>query len=294
MLIILINFKCNLLFCPINKKHSLELMLNAFLKSVKFVRSASTTTSAVPSTENDQREIILEDIRINLPPQKIFTILGKNGSGKTTLIKSLTGLLDKRFYSIDGEVIFEDKNILETDINILPEVRKRKIKYVFQDAAHSFDPLKKFEYYFHNLTVEHPFGKDKPENKKEISQLLNYFILPEYTKISKLHSYEVSGGMAQRISFILALLAHPKLIILDEPTSGIDSAIGNLFLLKLKEYVTEGNNSVLLVTQDLQFAKKVSDKIAFLKDKKLSGFVDAENELIFQTEFENKETKNNI
>ena len=78
--------------------------------------------------------------------------------------------------------------------------------------------------------------------------------------------------MAQRISLVLALLTHPQIIILDEPTSGIDSPISSLVLLKLKEFASSSDNSVLLVTQDLLFAKKISNKIAFLFDGNLSDF----------------------
>jgi ABC-type dipeptide/oligopeptide/nickel transport system ATPase component len=87
-----------------------------------------------------------------------------------------------------------------------------------------------------------------------------------------MHPYEVSGGMAQRISFVLALLSHPEIIILDEPTSGIDSAIANLFMLKLKEFVGNNKNCALLVTQDILFAEKISDRIAYLAGGKLSEF----------------------
>jgi ABC-type multidrug transport system ATPase subunit len=78
--------------------------------------------------------------------------------------------------------------------------------------------------------------------------------------------------MAQRISFVLALLSKPEIIILDEPTSGIDSAIANLFLLKLKDFVKQNRNSVLLITQDISFAEKISDKIAYLSKNRLSTF----------------------
>ena len=117
-------------------------------------------------------------------------------------------------------------------------------------------------YYFNRLA----------KDKEEINILLSYFILPHYSELCKLYPYEVSGGMAQRISFILALLAHPEIIILDEPTSGIDPAISNLFLLKIKEFVSQGDHSVLLVTHDINFAEKISDEIAFLSDGRLSRF----------------------
>ena len=206
---------------------------------------------------------LLRNAKFELEKNRIYTILGVNGTGKSTFIKSLTGLLDKRFYTVNGSVYFDGKDILKMNNNDLPEIRRNKIKYVFQDAVNSFDHLKTFSYYFERLT------KDPGETEP----LLEYFLLPAKNELYKLYPYEVSGGMAQRINFVLVLLSHPRVIILDEPTSGIDMAISNLFLLKLKEYASIGNNSALLVTHDISFAERASDKIAFLYDGKLSGFL---------------------
>lgn len=217
-------------------------------------------------SESGQKYSVIRDkIDFILEQNKIFTILGKNGSGKSTFIKCLTGLLDNR-YKIHGRVIFNDIDLLTADFNSLLQIRKNKIKYVFQDSVNSFDHLKKFDYYFNNLVKE----------RKKIDDLLEYFLLPPKEKLFKLYPYEVSGGMAQRISFILALLAEPEIIILDEPTSGIDHAISNLFLLKLKDFVNQNGNSVLLVTQDMVFAEKVSNKIAYLNEGILSPFLEPE------------------
>ncbi len=105
-----------------------------------------------------------------------------------------------------------------------------------------------------------------------IDELLEYFILPKSKNLFDMHPYELSGGMAQRVSLALALSTNPQLLILDEPTSGIDTAISNLYLYKLKEFASQGNNSVLLVSQDLTFSKNVSDKIAYLNNGTLSDF----------------------
>ncbi len=211
----------------------------------------------------NNNKTILSNVKFELEKNQIYTILGVNGTGKTTLIKSLTGLLDKRFFTVNGSVIFEDQNIFALNKNELIYLRKNKIKYVFQDAVNSFDPLKTFEYYFERLA----------KNQEEINSLLEYFLLPAKVDLYKLYPYEVSGGMAQRINFVLVLLAQPQFIILDEPTSGIDIAVSNLILLKLKEFACAGSNAALLVTHDISFAEKVSSKIAFLNNGTLSGFL---------------------
>ncbi len=210
--------------------------------------------------------LLLNNINFDLPERKIYTILGKNGAGKSTLIKALTGLLNKNLFSIKGKVLFEGKDILSLNENELLQIRLNNIRYVFQDAANSFDPLKTFDYYFNNSSAP----------KEQIDELLKYFLLPPYDEITKLYPYEISGGMAQQLSFILAFIANPKLIILDEPTSGIDYTIANLLLIKLKEFVSSGKNSVLFVTQDIEFAQKISDKISFLHNQTLSSFEEAQ------------------
>ena len=206
--------------------------------------------------------LLLKNISFDIVSGKIFTILGTNGSGKSTLIKALTALLNKNIYSVNGNVFWDDKDLLNTDYKTLRSIRADNIKYVFQDSVNSFDPLKTFGYYFNFIN----------NDKNKIDKLLKYFLLPAYDKLSKLYPYEVSGGMAQRLSFILAFLSNPGLIILDEPTSGIDYTIANLLLIKLKEFVDVENHSVLLVTQDVVYAEKVSDEIAFLANNTLSGF----------------------
>ena len=119
-----------------------------------------------------------------------------------------------------------------------------------------------FGYYFKRFTID----------KNEINELLEYFFLPSKENLFKMYPYEVSGGMAQRICLVLALLTKPKVLILDEPTSGIDTAIANLMLLKLKEFVENDDHMVLLVTQDILFAKKISDKTALLEESTLTEF----------------------
>lgn len=223
----------------------------------------------VSVTKENSRKVILKDISFELEENQIHTILGKNGSGKTTLLKSLTKLLDERFYSVNGKVLLNGNNIFEMNENELLEIRRKEIKYIFQDPVNTFDQLKTFGYYFKALLS---LSGSKTEISNEIEKLLEYFLLPDTKILFKMYPYEVSGGMAQRISLVLALLFNPKIVLLDEPTSGIDAPITNLVLLKLREFVKEKDKTVLLVTQDLEFAKSASDKISFLSEETLSPF----------------------
>lgn len=212
-----------------------------------------------------KQSLILKNINFSLSGNGIYTILGENGSGKSTLIKSITALLPENQYQIDGKVIYNDYDLLNLNESELKVIRKNEIRYVFQDPVNSFDPLKKIGYYFNSPVY----------NINDIEILLDYFLLPGYKEISEMYPYQISGGMAQRLSVILAFAANPELIILDEPTSGIDYALMNLTYLKLKEYVRKKDNSVLLVTQEWEFASRISDYISLLSEKTMSDFLPA-------------------
>jgi len=224
----------------------------------------SVDINSVSILDEAKGRTILKDIKFDVEEGKVYAILGKNGSGKSTLVKSLTALLPKTDYEVKGGVIFDGTDLLNCAADELSGIRKHNIRYVFQDAANSFDSLKKIKYYF-DLSNISPL---------KIEELLFYFLLPSYKKLSGLHSYELSGGMAQRLLIVLALLANPDILILDEPTSGVDYAVMNLILLKMKNFVRDNDKSVLTVTQDINFALKSSHHIAFLSDGTLTNFYD--------------------
>ena len=219
--------------------------------------------NSVSLLDEDNRRTILQNVKFDVDRGKVYTILGKNGSGKSTLIKSLTALLPSELYLVEGKTLFDGTDLLPANEDKLQDIRKHFIRYVFQDAANSFDPLKKIKYYFDLSNV----------SSLKIEELLIFFSLPTYNKLSSLHSYELSGGMAQRVLIVLALLANPDLLILDEPTSGVDYAVMNLILLKIKNYVRDNDKSVLVVSQDINFAIKSSDYLAYLTDGRLSQFI---------------------
>jgi len=213
-----------------------------------------------------EEKVLLKEIGFVLEEKRIYTILGKNGSGKSTLIKSLTGLLDKRFYNVKGSILADNTDVINAAESELIKIRREEIKYVFQDAANSFDPLRRLGYYFKRFNLD----------KNLSGELLEYFLLPQLNEISQMYPYELSGGMIQRFSFVISLLMDPELLILDEPTSGIDPAIANLILLKIKEFIAGSKKTVLLVTHDIEFAKSAGGFTAHIKNGILSPFIPSE------------------
>lgn len=224
-------------------------MFNANIRQIKLLNEGNS-------------RIILKNISFTLSPGNVYSIIGKNGSGKTTLLKSLTALHDRKVIQVEGNIEFNGTGILTLPYDHLADIRKKYIKYVFQDPVLSFNPLEKLEYYFKMPGID----------GKKLGELLELLMLPDKKSLSKKHSYELSGGMAQRISIALALAAAPKLLLLDEPNSGIDFAISNMISNILKKYASESNAAILIITQDIAFAENTAGWIGFIDNYTFSGF----------------------
>jgi peptide/nickel transport system ATP-binding protein len=206
---------------------------------------------------------LLSDISFTLTPNNIYTIVGNNGSGKSTLLLTMMGMLNKNDFTIDASLFLNDQNLFELSEKDFGKIRKKDFRFIFQDSVSALDPLKKIKYYFELFN----FPLDKIENE------LNYFQLPSYTELKELYPYQLSTGMAQRINIILAILHSPTILLMDEPTSALDLSVANLLLQRLKAFAEEKEKILLIITQDLPFAKTISNFIAKMTNGNLSEFI---------------------
>jgi len=186
------------------------------------------------------------------------TVLGGSGSGKTILLKELNGLIKPD----EGEVIIERENIVPMDENELVHVRK-KIGMLFQGSA-LFDSLTVAE----NIAYPLREGNSIPEEEiaKVVSTNLELVGLPGIQE--KLPS-DLSGGMKKRVGLSRAMAMNPKILLYDEPTTGLDppniSRINQLIRNMQQQFGITG----VIITHDVKSAFEISDRIAFLYEGKI-------------------------
>lgn len=201
-------------------------------------------------------KLILNDLNIQVKEQEIFGFLGKNGAGKSTFINILTGNVRKTSGSFNL-LNYSDKNIekAKKEIGVMPDVSN-----LYSDMT-SIQFLK----YMANI-------KNIPFNKKDSYQLLELVGL-QVSKTMKIKNF--SFGMKKKISLAQALIGEPKLLFLDEPTSGVDPEsilnIQNLILQLNKE-----GSTIFLTSHNLNEIEKICTSIAILKDGniRISGSLD--------------------
>ena len=208
---------------------------------------------------------VLDGLDLDIKKGGIFAILGPNGSGKTTLIKCLLGMVIPN----KGDIRFEDKSVLKKweyrdNLNYLPQIA-------------NFPP---------NLSVIELINmvknlRPKSSNEEELIQL---FGLKSFLN-KKLGN--LSGGTKQKVNIVLTFMFNSDLIILDEPTTGLDP----IALIHLKELIQKEKDigkTILITTHIMSVVEELADEIVFLLDGKIyfKGSIDA---LKKQTDNENLE-----
>jgi urea transport system ATP-binding protein len=187
---------------------------------------------------------ILREVTLQVPPGQVVCLLGRNGVGKTTLLKSVMGLLHSR----SGAISFEGKDLTRAR----PETRARAgLGYVPQGRE-----------IFPHLTVEENLRvglMNNPQRPRAIPErLFEYF--PMLRTMLHRRGGVLSGGQQQQLAIARALATGPKVLILDEPTEGIQPSIISLIGQVLKSLKSEGQLAVLLVEQYFEFAAKLADR----------------------------------
>ncbi len=187
---------------------------------------------------------IVRDVDLQVGPGEVVCLMGRNGVGKTTLLKCVMGLLRPD----SGRVLFAGRDLTKAP----PEVRARAgIGYVPQGRE-----------IFPHLTVLENFQVGllaHPEKLREVpEQIFGYF--PMLKTMLHRKGGVLSGGQQQQLAIARALVANPRLLILDEPTEGIQPSIIALIGQMLETLKREGRVAVLLVEQYFEFALKLADQ----------------------------------
>ncbi len=186
---------------------------------------------------------ILRDLSFDLPPGKVTTLLGRNGVGKTTLLKTLMGLVP----AATGSIKFG-----ETDLTrAAPYQRVRAgIGYVPQ-GREIFPRLTVEENLQMGLAIR-PRGARIPES--------TYEMFPVLRQMLRRRGGDLSGGQQQQLAIGRALVAGPKLLILDEPTEGIQPSIIKDIERVIRSLAQRGEMAILLVEQYYEFARSLADQ----------------------------------
>jgi len=190
----------------------------------------------------------LKGVNINIDKGKFFGLLGPNGAGKTTTIGILTGLINltSGSISVDGLDVIKDYKKTRKMIGLSPQE-------INLDVFFTIKELLVFQGGYYGLSLN--------ESKKRVDKLLIDLGLED--KINA-KSRELSGGMKRRVQIAKALVHDPKVIILDEPTAGVDIELRHLLWDSLRKMNEEQNKTILLTTHYIEEAENLCNEVAII------------------------------
>ncbi|MUO32288.1 ABC transporter ATP-binding protein [Enterococcus gallinarum] len=200
--------------------------------------------------QGDQQ--LLKEIDLVIPKGQVVGIVGESGSGKSMTMKSVMGILPENISDSFDSFVFEGQPVVDRS--------KLPLAMIFQDPMTSLNPLRTIGYHLIEVIRRHQKMSKKAAQTIAIAEL-NKVGIPFSEQRMKQYPHELSGGMRQRVMIAMALLAQPKLLIADEPTTALDVTIQAQILALIKELQRAENLSVVLVTHDFGVVAGMCDFI---------------------------------
>ncbi len=221
---------------------------------------------------------VLNNISFELEKAAVLGIVGESGCGKTMLAYCLEGLLPDVAKIDAGTCYFNDKEIDLRDKETMRLLRKHDYSMIFQNPLSALNPL---------ITVGKQVAEALPSGtkdvKKRVCQMFAEVKLKNPEVIYDSYPHQLSGGMCQRVMIAMALIASPKFLIADEPTTALDVTTEAEIIALMKELLASYGTTMIFISHDLAIIRKIADRVAIMYAGEIveSG----ETEEIFSTPF---------
>ncbi|MBS0847604.1 lipoprotein-releasing ABC transporter ATP-binding protein LolD [Citrobacter sp. JGM124] len=201
---------------------------------------------------------VLHDVSFNMIPGELMAIVGSSGSGKSTLLHLLGGLDTPS----SGDVIFNGQAMSQLSSSAKAELRNRELGFIYQ-FHHLLPDFSALE----NVAMPLLIGKKKPAEAQQ--RALEMLAAVGLEKRSHHRPSELSGGERQRVAIARSLVNNPRLVLADEPTGNLDARNANSIFELLGELNVRQGTAFLVVTHDLQLAKRMSRQLE-MRDGRLT------------------------
>jgi oligopeptide/dipeptide ABC transporter ATP-binding protein len=205
----------------------------------------------------------VDGVNLHIYAGEVLGLVGESGCGKSVTSFSVMRLVDAPGKIVEGEILFEDRDLLKLDDKAMQEVRGNHISMIFQQPQTSLNPV----YTIGDQIVEviriHS-NMTKRDAWNRAVELLSLVGIAEAEKKAKAYPHEMSGGQAQRVMIAMALALNPQILIADEPTTALDVTIQAQILDLMRGLRSKINTAVILITHDLGVIAEMADRVAVM------------------------------
>jgi len=203
-------------------------------------------------------------VSIDLFANDIVALIGESGCGKSTLTSAILGIgAPNTLIHEESSIVWKGENILEYDDEKLRQFRWLKASMIFQAAQNALNPTMRLEEQFRDTMIDHELSRGRAKDRERIEELLSMVRL-DVKRVLPAYPHELSGGMRQRVIIALSMLLEPEFLILDEPTTALDTITQHYIFEILRAVQRETKTSMLLVTHDLSSAAALCHRVGVM------------------------------
>lgn len=208
---------------------------------------------------------VLHAVSYDVQRGQMTAVVGETGSGKTLTALTLLAITHPSFVRTAGTAMFEGVDLYSLDERQMRAVRGGRIAFVFQDAKAALNPVISIGAQLRDTVRLHRPGISKKQAEQAVLEAIESVYIPEPARRMKQYAHQISGGMAQRVAIAMALLCEPELLILDEPTTGLDVTIQADIMELIGDIRQQRGLSVCLITHDLGVVAETCDTVVVMR-----------------------------
>ena len=203
---------------------------------------------------------VLKKINLELLKGEKVALVGESGSGKSVTTKLILGLLNQKNVSKKGEIIFNNRNIIDLPQSEFKKIRGNNISIIFQDPIAALNPVFKIKEQFYEVNLNNSHFTKK-NSFLRAAEALEKVSIRDPERVLESYPFQLSGGLAQRVVITMAMINKPQLLLADEPSTALDVTIQNQALDLMNDLTKETNTAVLLITHNMGVVRKFAEKV---------------------------------
>ena len=205
----------------------------------------------------------VRDVSIEIAPGKVLGLVGESGCGKSTLAFAVMNYMPSNAAITAGRILFRGRDIVRMNARELRRLRGNEIAMVYQDPMAALNPSLKIGPQLTEVVVEHS-GASREEARETCIRMLERVRMPDALAIMERYCHQLSGGQQQRVLIAMALLTNPALLIMDEPTTGLDVTVEAEILDLIGELKRELDTAILFISHSFGVINRVADRVAVM------------------------------